>query len=196
MIIPASAIGVCFDYDEPMSTATLMTAEQFAQMRTGEREDYELVEGELIPLPSGTPLHNRIRDRFVVRFWAWFEKHPSGECFAETDCRLTDELVRRPDVSLFLGENAKRLDPDRIPVPFAPDIAVEVLSQSESAVEVHRKALAYLAAGCQEVWVVDHENSEIFVQTPTTIKLFRGGDRVESPLLPGFSHPVADLLAW
>jgi hypothetical protein len=38
-----------------MSTKTLMTVEQFARMHTADTEDYELVEGELIPLSSGTP---------------------------------------------------------------------------------------------------------------------------------------------
>ena len=45
-----------------MSTKTLMTVEQFAQRNTADTEDFELVEGELIPLSSGTPLHSEIRD--------------------------------------------------------------------------------------------------------------------------------------
>ena len=45
-----------------MSTKAVMTVEQFARMSTAETEDYELVEGELIPLSSGTPLHAKIRD--------------------------------------------------------------------------------------------------------------------------------------
>lgn len=34
-----------------------MTVEDFAQMITADNEDYELVEGELVPLSSGTPRH-------------------------------------------------------------------------------------------------------------------------------------------
>jgi Uma2 family endonuclease len=185
-----------FDYDEAMSTATLMTAEQFARMRTGEREDYELVDGELIPLPSGTPRHSKIRRRFERAIESYLEQNRQGEVLSETDCRLTDELVRRPDVSVFVGGRARQLDPDRVPIPFAPDIAIEVLSLSESAVDVTRKALTYLAAGCREVWVADHENGVVFVQTPMAVQRLRGDDRLESPLLPGFSHPVADLLVW
>ena len=37
-----------------MSTKTLMTVEEFAQLRTADTEAYELVEGELIPLSSAT----------------------------------------------------------------------------------------------------------------------------------------------
>lgn len=46
-----------------MSTTALITAEQFAQMHFAETEDYELVQGELIPLSSGTPKHAKIRNR-------------------------------------------------------------------------------------------------------------------------------------
>jgi hypothetical protein len=38
-----------------MSAKTLMTVEQFAQMQTADTEDYELVDGELIPWSSATP---------------------------------------------------------------------------------------------------------------------------------------------
>jgi Uma2 family endonuclease len=57
------------------------------------------------------------------------------------------------------------VDREKSPFPFGPDIAVEVLSESELAVENHRKTNEYLAAGAQEVWVVDHANGEVFVHT-------------------------------
>ena len=50
-----------------MSTKALMTVEQLEQMETlaemgtGQTGDYELLEGELISLPSATPGHARIR---------------------------------------------------------------------------------------------------------------------------------------
>src|SRR6266700_3261656 len=104
-----------------------MTAEQFGQMHTADTEDYELVEGELIALPSSTPLHAIVRRRVERLVENYFERNPVGEVFAEIDCRLTDNTVRRPALSIFLGEHSK-FDLNRIPVPFAPDIAVEVLS--------------------------------------------------------------------
>jgi len=61
-----------------MSTTTLMTAEQFAQMHTGETEDYELVEGELIPLSSATPLHAEVRGQLEHRLRTYFERSPIG----------------------------------------------------------------------------------------------------------------------
>jgi Uma2 family endonuclease len=179
-----------------MSTKTLMTVEEFAQMTTSETEDYELVEGEVIPLPSANPVHAKIRQNVERQVAAYFDRNPIGVVFAEVDCRINDETVRRPDVAIFLTSRFKDVDQTKVPVPAAPDIAVEVLSRSESAVEVHRKALEYLSGGSQEVWQFDHENGEVFVQTNSGVRLLRGeGTVLDSPLLFGFSAPIATLLA-
>ena len=179
-----------------MSTATMMTVEDFAQVAAGaDSEDFELVEGALIPLASGTPLHAKNRQNVELLAASYFSKHPIGVVLSEVDCRLGPFTGRRPDASIFLLNRFQGMDPKKTPLPFSPDIAVEVLSPSESAVDVHRKALDYLAAGSQEVWILDAENDEIFVQTASGIRLLRSGDTLETPLLPGFSAAVSALLA-
>jgi Uma2 family endonuclease len=182
-------------YDEVgMSTKTLMTVDEFAQMQTAETENYELVDGELIPLPSATPRHAKIRDLVSRLTWNYFERNPIGGSFGEIDCRLGEHTVRQPDVSIFLSERLKQMDLDKIPVPFAPDIAVEVLSPSEKAMAVRRKVRDYLRAGSKEVWLLDHANGELLVHTRGGIRVLQGTDVLESPLLPGFSAAVADLV--
>ena len=178
-----------------MSTKTLMTVEDFAQMATAETEDFELVEGVLIALPSANPLHAKIRQNVERRLADYFDANGLGVVLGEVDCQLTHDTVRRPDAAIFFLDRLQGVDRQKIPMPFAPDIAVEVLSPSESAVAVHRKALDYLAAGSQEVWQLDHENGEIFVQTNAGIRLLRGETALETPLLPGFSAAVSALLA-
>ena len=178
-----------------MAAAALMTADEFARMATGETEDYELVEGELVPMPSGNPMHGEIRGRIEFLIRGYLQQHRIGRVIAEVDCQLATHSVRRPDLSIFLGRQSKSFDPNRIPVPFAPDIAVEVLSPSESAMDVNMKVLAYIAAGTEAVWVVDTATSEIFIRRQATISLLRGEQSLESPLLPGFSVPVSELLA-
>ena len=178
-----------------MSTKTMMTVEQFVQMETAETEDYELVEGELIPLPSATPLHAKICGRIEHLVLNYFERNPVGGVFRGIDCRISDDTVRRPDVSIFLTGRLQLLDLNKIPAPFAPDIAVEVLSPSERAVDVHRKVREYLGAGSVEVWLLDHANGEFFVHTKAGIRMLQGTDVLESPLLPGFAAAVSELLA-
>ena len=178
-----------------MATATLMTVEEFARMTTPDTEDYELVEGELVPLSSANPRHAHVRDRLVQALWNYFDQSPTGVLLSEVDCRISQETVRRPDLSIFVAGRLDGIDQNKIPLPFAPDIAVEVLSPSESVVDVHRKVLGYLEGGSQEVWQHDHANGEVFVQTESGIRLLRGGAVLESPLLPGFSVAVTKLLA-
>lgn len=178
-----------------MSTKTLLTVEDFAQRITADTEDYELVEGELVPLSSGTPRHAQIRYWIESLIRTYFARNPIGCAFSEIDSQLAGATVRRPGVSVFLYPRAKEIDLNKIPVPFAPDIAVEVLSPSGPAVDVHRKVLEYLAAGTQEVWLIDASNSEIFVHKSSGIRALNLQDSLETPLLPGFTTSVADLLA-
>ena len=175
-----------------MGTKTPTTVEQFAQVHTADTEDYELVEGELIPLSNGTPKHAKIRRRVEGLVENYFETNPIGELLGEVDCRISDDTVRRPDVSIFMGGRIQAIDMEAIPVPFA--LAVEVLSPSESAVNVRRKVREYLRVGSSEVWLVDHSSGEVLVHATAGIRVLQGDDNLESPLLPGFRADVAGLV--
>ena len=112
-------------------------------MKTADTEQYELVNGELVPLSSPTPKHGRIRRRLERALEDYFALQPTGEVMSETDCRLSSEIVRRPDLMVFLGERSGQIDEYQAPVPFAPDIAVEVVSPSESAVDIRHQAVGF-----------------------------------------------------
>ena len=177
-----------------MSVKTLLTVEEFAVLETAETETFELVEGELTPLASPALRHNKIRSRTERRFETYFERNPIGDVFVEVDCRISDDTVRKPDGAVFLGEKLRLIDQSKSPAPFAPDIAIEVLSPSERAEDLHRKIRDYLLGGSQEVWVFDDANGEVFVHSHGGIRLVTRDGVLESPLLPGFSAAVADLL--
>jgi Uma2 family endonuclease len=145
-------------------------------------------------LLSGTYRHNRIRDLIGFQLWSYFTQNPIGEAVAEYDCQIAPDEVRRPDLSVFFNEHLRRIDPDRIPAPLAPDIAIEVVSPSESAVELRRKVRDYLRGGSKEVWVVDRSNGEVLIYTSVNIRVLQGSDVLESPLLPGFRLELADLV--
>ena len=178
-----------------MATKTMMTVEQFAQLATTDPEDYELVEGELIPLPSGTPRHGIIRGKLERFVGSYLDGNRIGKAIGEIDCQLSSNTVRRPDVAIFLGKaRLAQIDWDRIPIPFAPDIAVEVLSPNERAMDVRRKVRDYLRAGTKEVWLLDHANGEVAIHTNGGIRLLQSADALESEQLPGFTAAVADLV--
>lgn len=178
-----------------MSTNTLMTVEEFAHMNSYETEDYELVEGEIVPLPSATPIHAAVCQNVALLVGLYFRQNRIGIVSGEVYCRLADGNIRRPDLFILLVKNLQQIDAKRTPIPCAPDIAVQVLSPSEIAIGVHRKVRDYLAAGSKEVWILDQENGELFVHTPPAGTRVLLDDAVlELPLLPGFNAPVRELL--
>lgn len=148
-----------------------------------------------VPVSSGNLVHATIRDRLVQWLRNYFDQNGGGRVSGGVDCRLRDSLVRRPGLAIFRAGRLDGVDWRKIPLPFAPDIAVEVLSPSESAIDVHRKALEYLAAGSSEVWQLDYENGEVFVQTDGGVRLLRGAAVLDSSLLPGFTAEVGGLFA-
>jgi Uma2 family endonuclease len=178
-----------------MGTQTLLTAEQFAQLPQSETEDFELVDGELIPLPSANADHSLIKDFIVISFWMYLQKNPIGMLLSEINCRLTGKVVRRPDVAFFLDQPGRTIPRKQVPLPFAPDIAIEVLSPSEPAVDVNKKVLEYQEAGSQEVWVLDQENAEVFIYTRGGVRVLRPEAKLTSPLLPGFELSIAEIFA-
>ena len=178
-----------------MGTKALMTAAQFGEMRTAETEDFELVDGELVRTSSGTIGHNQIRDLLGYQIWSYFLAHRNGQAVSEIDCRLGEDIVHRPDLSIFLGDRLRTVDANSVPAPFAPDIAVEVLSPSESAIDVRRKVRDYLRAGSQEMWLVDAANGEVMFHVPGGIRVLQGAEILETAFLPGFSMSVETLLA-
>ena len=103
---------------------------------------------------------------------------------------------RMPDVSFV---STARLDqPELAGMLYdgAPDLAVEILSDSNTPAEIAQKVSEYLNAGGKAVWVIDIDARTLTVHTadapPVTLTdadIVNGGD-----YLPGFACAVADLL--
>jgi len=168
--------------------------EQFAAMPAGARADFELVEGELVPLAQTPAKHNWIWGRLNARLVWYLDHSPIGTVLAETDCR-TGDSVRRPDVSFYRTARWNLVDPERFPLPFPPDFAVEVLSPSNTYMEVDKKVHEYLAHGSSEVWIIDPDVREVLIRRAGAMRVLGPGHSITSPLLPGFSIPAAELFS-
>lgn len=74
--------------------------------------------------------------------------------------------MRRPDLSLI---DRARLPGGRVPrgkIDGAPDLAVEVVSPTDTSAEVQDKAREYLRLGCSLVWVIDPQGEFALVFEP------------------------------
>jgi Uma2 family endonuclease len=112
--------------------------------------------------------------------------------------RLFPGLVRIPDVAFASWDRLPgRRIPDE-PIPdVAPDLAVEVLSQSNTEAEMGRKLREYFAAGVRLAWLVDPETRTVQVYTaPDQCSLLRENDTLDGgAVLPGFTLALAGLFA-
>ena len=173
-----------------MSTATLMTLEQFEQLPQEDGVKYELKDGELVKMANAKAGHERTKFRIERSLMAYILQRPIGEIYSESSFALSPSRVCAPDVSFLRNELAVKTDPDRI-FQAAPDLAVEVVSESESALELRQKIQDYLDAGTKAVWAVYPKLQVIAVYDQTGVREFRGEQMLEAPeILPGFQAKV------
>jgi Uma2 family endonuclease len=118
------------------------------------------------------------------------EQHDLGILLgADGALRLASGLVRIPDVAFIAWERFPNRELPAEPIPsLAPDLAVEVLSPSNTAAEMERKLNEYFAAGAQLVWYADPDRRTVRVYTtPADSHLLSEDDTLDGgTVLPGF----------
>jgi Uma2 family endonuclease len=176
-------------------TETLLTIEEFERLPDDEWRT-ELVRGRLVREPSAGMDHGRVEIRLAVLVANFADRHALGDVFgADTGYVLFEDppTVRVPDVSFV---SAARLPSPEDSIRFgrmAPDLAVEVISPSNTATEILEKTADYLNAGTRLLWIVEPRRRCVTVHRPQDkVRLLREGDELEGyDVLPGFSVPVA-----
>jgi Uma2 family endonuclease len=182
-----------------MTTKTLLTVEDYAALDEPEGVRYELSEGELIVTPSASAFHNDIRDEFNARLRPFVKSRKLGLVTSETDVKLVGETVRRPDIA-FIGEDRLRgVDLHRVPLPLAPDLVIEIVSENDRADDLLLKVSQYLAAGTKAVWLFYPSTGLVYRYLPgrlePEVRSAQAGHTFEEPeLLPGFSMALGEIL--
>ena len=173
-----------------------LTADEFLAMR--DASDYELIEGHLVERKLmgahssyvaarvSRALINHDPDNSIG--WV-LDSETTYRCFGAPD------TLRRADVS-FLSRG--RLPGERLPekyVDIAPDLAVEVISPSNTADEVEDKVLDYLGAGVRLVWVFYPHARTVHIRRKVGAPdvLYEGRQLEGEDVIPGFSCAVGSL---
>jgi Uma2 family endonuclease len=170
-----------------------MTAEQFDALPEEEGRKWELLDGELIEVSSATPKHNRILGRLFRLLDSYAEARRLGAALLETDLAVRKDTRLRPDLGFFSAETWQSVDLERVPVVETPDIAVEIISPSETAAMVNRKVAAYLDWGVHEVWLIYPETRTLHVHVRGSSQTLTEGSFLLSDLIPGWRIQIADL---
>ena len=180
---------------------TLLTAEQFYEFCCQNDGRYELVDGKVVELAPANEEHGEVASNINGAFHNYSRQNPVGRASVETGFRLRSnpDTVRGPDVSFSLSRRPGGRPRSNVFPSIAPDIAVEVISPSNTAAQVRRKVAEYLAAGSKRVWVVRSTTRRnprcvtVHRDDGTTVT-YTGDDVItDEELLPGFSLPLSDI---
>lgn len=180
-----------------MATAT---PEQLAVLTDQTELDglYEVVDGRIVEKAMGAyeywlaaVMHGRL-DRYA-------DENPIGRAVIEMifDLRPHVDRERRPDVAFVSFERWAR--DCRIPRTrswaVVPDLAVEIISLTNTADEVAEKLEEYYKAGVRLVWVVYPVQMKIYAYTSTTqVRVLAPGDELDGgDVLPGLRLTLRDL---
>ena len=179
----------------PPGTATEQDLLQFVER---DKRLVELIDGTLVEKPVGydesfiaslliTALNNFVLPRKLGRV--------TGEA---ATIRMKRGRVRLPDVAFVSTERFASLPKPLPPIPsVGPDLAVEVLSKTNTKAEIDQKLKEYFESGTRLAWVIDPPTQTIAIyegpteapaRTLTREETLEGGD-----VLPGFSMPVSQL---
>lgn len=139
------------------------TAEELAQMPSGGNR-YELVNGVLNMISPAGGRHGRVTVRVNKLLAIHVDDHGLGETFAaETGFLLArnPDTVRAPDAAFVSQQKMQTLVDDSGFVPYAPDLAVEVVSPNESFADIERKAFNWLDSGTMLVLIVEPDSETV-----------------------------------
>lgn len=162
-----------------------------------DRNRYEIVEGDLFVTPSPVPLHQRILMNLAAHLWQHVRQHRLGEVFvAPLDVVFTSSTVLEPDL-IFVSKPRAQIVGEKN-LSGAPDLVVEILSESSLKLDLEIKPKQYALFGVPEFWRIGPATRtvEIFRMKEGAYELAARlgfADALTSPLFPGLSLPVSSL---
>ena len=177
--------------------AQLLTASEFL-LHSAATERTELVRGRIRMMSPASAAHGLVSLNIARALSNHVGEHRLGVCFADSTGYALPNLantVRAPDASFVC---TRRLPEEGVGGGFlelAPDLAIEVLSPSESPADLAEKLADYRVAGTPLVWVIDPASRTVtFIadgEPGTTLALtdtLRGGG-----VVPGFACQVDEM---
>lgn len=174
------------------------TVQDVVTIHAREKRLFELVDGILVEKAMGY-LESVLAIQIASALLAWVTPRNLGVVSGESGMmQLPGKQVRMPDVAFISWQ---RLPGGKIPsepVPqIVPNLAVEVLSESNTVAEIDRKRREYFAAGVELVWIVDPHTRTVTVYTGMERSSTLTADQTLTgdPVLPGFALSLRDLFA-
>jgi Uma2 family endonuclease len=182
-----------------MVTATIdrskeWTVEEFLQLEESNLP-CELINGELYMSPAPSFTHQTVLSNLNDFVKSYARKHGGVSMFAPVDVFLDQKNVLQPDLLYIAKENMGIISERGLNA--APDLAVEIISPSNSFKDRNQKRKLYQKFGVKEYWIIDPGNKTLeiydFHMEDTPVLYLAEEGIVISKLLPGLTFRFEDL---
>ncbi len=169
-----------------------------AALEGPEKRICELVDGVLVEKAVGSK-EGLLAGIVIQLLWNHIQEDDLGVVVpGDGPLRLKIGLVRVPDVSFISWDRIPGgVFPDDPIAALVPDLAVEVLSESNTKSEMERKLRDYFEAGVRLVWFIQPKTQTAAVYTsPTKLRrVGKDGSLTGNDVLPGFTMSLKELFA-
>ncbi len=164
-----------------------------------DRQRHEILDGEHYVTPAPSMEHQGVSMNLSVFFHSFLRVHRLGRIFAApADVLLSRHDVAQPDLLFISNERAEILTTAN--VQGAPDLVIEILSDSTRRRDETVKLARYEEAGVLEYWLVDPKRRVVRVfrregdgfLAPAELSA-AAGDVLTTPLLPGLEIRVSEI---
>jgi len=146
-----------------LNTKIKFTYKDYKSLPESETKRYELIEGELIMVPSPNEYHQRISRKIEFLLQDFVEKNKLGEVYyAPLDVHLGEDVVQ-PDILFVSKVRSKIITEEEI--RGGPDLVIEILSPATAERDRTYKKTLYARHSVQEYWIVDPEEKIIKIMT-------------------------------
>jgi len=160
------------------------------ELKDGER--YELIYGEAYAMAAPSTYHQLIAFELGRQIGNYLTGKPCKAIPAPYDVRLfyeedeSDDTVVQPDISIICDREKRGSEGCR----GAPDFVAEILSPSNTAIEMEQKFQLYQDAGVREYWVVNPEckvlRTYFFAEEGIRMRTYSAADKAGVSIFPGF----------
>lgn len=180
-----------------MSTKTALVTYDDYRHLPDDGYRYEIIGGELIMTPAPITIHQRISRILSNQLTNFVEKNNLGEIFyAPTDVVFSMTEVVQPDILFISKERSQIITKKNIIA--APDLVIEILSDSTEVLDRKQKKELYEKYGVKEYWIVDIEKAmvEQYILQDGFFELngaLASSNKVNSKIIAGFSIPIGEI---
>ncbi|MGB3493501.1 MAG: Uma2 family endonuclease [Elainellaceae cyanobacterium] len=174
----------------------IWTDEEFMAL-SNDGQRYELVDGELVDMGNSGMEHGYVACILTIVLGGYIRAHKLGVmCDSSTAFSLKGGNKRSPDFSFVVKNRLQGLSrPPRGFFQGSPDLAVEILSPSNTVEEIHRKIVEYFENETRLIWVIHPDEKYVLVyHSPEPDRFLRPQDTLDGEeVVPGFSMAIAEL---